>query len=622
MTAKASTVAAQNAAWRTAERPGGYLPIEEYALIGDGVTAALVGLDGSIDWLCLPRFDSPSVFARILDRQKGGCFQIVPRERFRARRAYEPDSNVLVTTLETESGEVEVVDFMPPHGGGERLSDRLLVRLLRCRRGPVEMAARFDPRFDYARGEAEWSVEKGVGVRAAHEDASLTLYTETAMQAGENGAQGVCALRAGEEAAFVLAYRQPRSMVWRRELLPSAARLLEQTSSYWREWVGRIRYDGPYAGMVRRSALALKLMDYFPTGAIIAAPTTSLPEHIGGVRNWDYRYSWLRDTAFTLYALYLLGFREEGEAFFDWILEVCQCGPEKLQVLYGVSGERRIDEFELAHLEGYRGSRPVRVGNAAYEQRQLDIYGEVVDCAYLLYKQGGVISKELWTFLRSLVDHVCGVWREPDQGIWEVRGGPQHFVYSKGVCWVALDRGIKMAERLGLDADLGRWRRAREEIHAELMGRGYNAERRAFTQSYGSRQMDAAVLALVLRKVIAANDPRMVSTVERVVEELSENGFLHRYKTEKTDDGLPPGEGVFLLCSFWLVDCYSMMGRHEEARALFERLLGCANDVGLFAEELDPKTGHHLGNFPQAFTHIALINAAVQLEREQREGRA
>lgn len=595
-----------------------YRAIEDYALIGDGLTAALVSRAGSIDWCCFPRFDSPSVFARILDADGGGHWQIAPARLSSVQRSYISDSNVLVTSFRTQSGEADLIDFMPvteasPDGGSS------IVRIVRGHRGKVDLQVVFDPRFDYARGTAVWEVQEGRGVRALHGDESLTLYSDLALHTVANGAEGEAIVAAGEEVAFVLTYRSPPPRTWHADVPKRATQALDQTVAFWRSWMGPCTYQGPYREMVRRSALVLKLLDYRPTGAIVAAPTTSLPEKIGGVRNWDYRYCWLRDTAFTLYALYHLGFVREGELFFDWILELAAREPASLQVLYGVHGEKQIEEEELHHLEGYRGSHPVRLGNAAYKQKQLDIYGEVLDCAFLIHKYGSPISQELWSFLRALVDHVTRIWKDPDEGIWEVRSGPQQFVYSKALCWVAVDRGIKLGRSLGFPAEFEGWQTTREEIMRVLLREGYNENLGAFTQTLNSNNLDASALALVLRNVLPVNDRRMRSTVERIARDLNDHGLLHRY-SEATDDGLPPGEGVFLMCSFWLADCYAEMGRLKPAQQLFERLLGYANHLGLYSEELDPATGHMLGNFPQAFTHVALINAAITLQRAQARG--
>ena len=597
----------------TGRGAAGYCRIEDYALIGDGLTAALVARDGSIDWACFPRFDSPSVFARVLDARRGGAWQIAPTGPYAVERSYLPDTNVLSTTFTTEGGVVELLDFMPPRTASRgAVGDSTIVRLVRGRRGVVELRTTFEPRFDYARATPTWELQPGFGARATYRDLTLTLQSKMDLDVANDRATVAWTLAAGEEATFLLTCQENPSIVWRSDVAAACTRLLDEAVGFWRSWIARCTYDGPYADMVRRSALALKLLDYAPTGAIIAAPTASLPEEIGGVRNWDYRYSWLRDTAFTVYALYAIGYRDEAEAFLNWIVEVERGGPASLQIMYGVEGERRLDEAGLDHLEGYRGSRPVRIGNGAYTQRQHDVYGETLDCAFLLQKHGGLITPELWAFLRAIVDHICDVWSEPDDGIWEVRSGARHFVYSKALCWVGVDRGIKIAERGDMSANLERWRAAREAIHADLLAHGYDERVGAFTQDYDADELDASALALLLRGVLPPDDPRMGSTVDRVAEVLGTDGLVHRY-SEEAEDGLTGGEGAFLMCSFWLVDCYALLGRREEARALLDRLVGLANDVGLYAEQVDPESKQHLGNFPQAFTHIALINAVLAL---------
>jgi GH15 family glucan-1,4-alpha-glucosidase len=591
----------------------GYCPIEDYALIGDGLTAALVARDGSIDWACFPRFDSPTVFARILDAGRGGSWQIAPTVPHTVHRRYLPDTNVLATSFTALGGVVEVLDFMPPRISGRgAVGDSAIVRLVQGREGTVEVRAVFEPRFDYARATPTWEEQAGFGVRATYRDLTLTLQSKIGLEVMDNRATATWTLAAGDATAFILTCQESPSIVWRSDVAAGCTRLLDETVGFWRTWIGRCTYDGAYSDVVRRSALALKLLDYAPTGAIIAAPTASLPEEIGGVRNWDYRYSWLRDTAFTVYALYAIGYRDEAEAFLNWIIEVERGGPASLQIMYGVDGERRLDEAELNHLAGYRGSRPVRIGNGAYTQRQHDVYGETLDCAFLLQKHGGLITDELWTFLRAIVDYICEVWGEPDDGIWEVRSGARHFVYSKALCWVGVDRGIKIAERGGLPANLKRWRAARAAIHEDLFARGYSEREGAFTQDYSTDELDASALALLLRGVLPPDDPRMASTVDRVAEVLGTGGLVHRY-SEAAEDGLTGSEGAFLMCSFWLVDCYALMGRREEARALLDHLIGLANDVGLYAEQIHPESKQHLGNFPQAFTHIALINAVLAL---------
>jgi GH15 family glucan-1,4-alpha-glucosidase len=590
-----------------------YRPIEDYALIGDGVTVALVSSHGSIDWACFPRVDSPSVFGCLLDARKGGCFQIAPTGEYSVSRRYLPDTNVVEMTFRTGSGTARLVDFMPPFGLSlQQPTDNTLARRVSGVDGRVEFEVCFEPRFDYARAGSRWMIEPGSGVRALSADASLTLYGLPPFTEIGGRAAARFVVEPGATQDFVLTYRAAASMLWRNEILGAVPRLLDRTIEHWRHWVGQCAYEGRHAHLVRRSLLVLKLLDYQPSGAIVAAATTSLPEKIGGVRNWDYRYAWLRDTAFTLYAFFALGYHAEAESFFEWILDVAAGDPRTLQIVYGVEGERELAERELPHLEGYRQSRPVRIGNGAYDQRQHDIFGEVIDCAFLYAKAGGRITPPLWKFVSKTADYVCEHWHEPDSGIWEVRDEPRHFVYSKALSWVALDRAVKLATRLDLPADVARWESVRQGIARSIDEHGYNEEVGAFTQSYGTKALDAAALALMLRKVVEPGDPRMHSTVDRVVEALGEDGLLHRYDA---DDGLPPGEGVFLMCTFWLVDCYAELGRLDEARALFERLVGYANDVGLYAEEYDPLTRHHLGNFPQAFTHVALINAAVTLHR-------
>jgi GH15 family glucan-1,4-alpha-glucosidase len=594
-----------------------YRPIEDYALIGDGTTVALVSSHGSIDWACFPRVDSPSVFARLLDAGAGGYFQIAPVGEYAVSRRYLPDTNVLEITFRTDGGVARLVDFMPPFGLTlQQPTDNTLVRQVYGVEGGVEFEVLFQPGFDYARARCTWMVEPESGVRALHGDSSLTLYAEVPLAQEDDRATARFVVGKDETRSFVLTYRSAASMLWRHGVVGAAPRLLDRTIEHWRQWIGRCSYDGPHATLVRRSALVLKLLDYQPSGAIVAAATTSLPEKIGGVRNWDYRYAWLRDTAFTLYAFFVLGYHAEAESFFEWILDVAGGDPRTLQIMYGVEGERELEERELPHLEGYRRSRPVRIGNGAYDQRQHDIYGEVIDCAFLYAKAGGRITPPLWEFVSRTADYVCEHWDQPDFGIWEVRTDPRHFVYSKALSWVALDRAVKLATRRNLPADVARWDAARQAISESIDTHGYNEEVGAFTQAYDTKELDAAALALMLRKVAQPDDPRMHSTVDRIMEHLSEDGLLHRYKA---DDGLPPGEGVFLMCSFWMVDCYAELGRLEEARALFDRLIGYANDVGLYAEEYDLAGDHHLGNFPQAFTHVALINAAATLHRYEQK---
>lgn len=597
---------------------GKYDPIEDYAIIGDRVTCALVSKRGSIDWACFPRMDSPSVFARILDAGKGGYWSISPTVPFEVTRRYLPDTNVLETTFRTPDGEAVLVDFMPTQSADfERLGESAIVRILTGVRGAIPFRVHFEPRFDYARATTAWSVHERAGVRAAHFDEALTLHTAVPLRIEGPAAVGDFRLGSGEVQTFVASYRRPAPLFWRSNVEEAAHRALQSTEEYWRNWIARCEYEGLYADLVRRSALVLRLLDYAPTGAIVAAPTTSLPEEIGGCRNWDYRYSWVRDTTFTLYAFHVLGYHEEGETFLSWVLDMTRGQPQSLRVLYGIGGEQENVEFELPHLEGYMGSRPVRVGNGAQRQRQLDIFGELLDVAYFEFKCGCSISQELWPLLRAAVDYVCEVWREPDFGLWEVRTAPRHFVYSKVLCWVAVDRGIRLAKAEKLPADLERWEATAAEIRETVLRHGYDPERGAFVESFGHRDLDAAVLALPLRGFIAADDPRMVSTVERIIAELSVDGLIRR-TSPSFEDGLPGDEGAFLLVNFWLVDCLALMGRLDEARSRFEFLVGLANDVGLYSEMVDPKTGRFLGNFPQAFTHVALISSAANLAAAER----
>jgi GH15 family glucan-1,4-alpha-glucosidase len=604
-------------------RIGSYEPIEDYAVIGDRVSLALVSRRGSIDWACFPRMDSPSVFARILDAGKGGYWSIAPAETFKSTRRYLPDTNVLETTFTTPDGVVTVTDFMPPPGVEfERLGDSSIVRIVQGVSGEVRIAMHFEPRFDYARATTQWSQNEGIGVRAAHFDQALTLYSGLPMKIEGEAATASVTIAGGERVVLAASFRRPGSLIWRQGVDDVVDQVLRDTEHYWRAWMERCRYEGPHSDLVRRSALVMRLLDYAPTGAIAAAGTTSLPETIGGIRNWDYRYSWIRDAAFTLHALFALGYPEEGATYLSWILDMTRGQPRSLKVLYGIGGEQENVEFELQHLEGYRGSRPVRVGNGAQNQRQLDIYGELLDSALMLCGQGGTITEDLWELLRAAVDYVCEVWREPDYGLWEVRSQPRHFVYSKVLCWVTLDRGLRLAEICGYECDRERWETIRDEIRAEVLDKGYSEKLGSFTQAYGHDDLDAALLALPLRHFIDAADPKMVGTIRRIRAELTlgENNHLLARVSREFEDGLHGREGAFVLCSFWLVDCLTELGEVEEATRMFDRLCGYANDVGLYSEMVDPKTGAHLGNFPQAFAHVALVNAAVRLKEATARG--
>lgn len=593
-----------------------YPPISDYALLSDCHSAALVSRAGSVDWCAFHRFDASPVFARVLDWGRGGHFLLAPRRPRSASRRYLPGTNVLETRFEAEGGVLVVTDCLPvreaPDAPGRPLHPlHQLLRQVRCEAGEVEVVVDFSPRFDYGltvprmemRGEHLGVVYGGPDALAFQSDLPLA-------ETHGCGCQAETTLRAGEEAFAVLTHYLPHEL--RAEAMSHAeveARA-EATRRFWTSWSARFAYEGPYADEVLRSALVLKALTNAPTGAIVAAPTTSLPEEIGGVRNWDYRYTWLRDSAMDLYALFRLGYTEEAHAFMDWVRRTTAGRAEDLQIMYGVGGERLLHEIELEHLEGYRGSRPVRIGNGAVRQTQLDVYGYLLDTAWLYHRYGGEIDAVFWELLRGVVEVVARRWTEPDEGIWEVRGGPRHFVSSKVMAWVAVDRAIKLARALGLPADLGAWRRLRREIRERVESEGVDPETGAFVQAFGSRALDASTLLVPLVRFLPADDERVRATCRRIARELARDGLVYRYLAE---DGLPGGEGTFVICSFWLVDNLAQGGELERARELFERLCGSANDVGLLAEEIDPASGELLGNFPQAFSHVGLIGAALNL---------
>ncbi|HEU4403976.1 MAG TPA: glycoside hydrolase family 15 protein [Polyangiaceae bacterium] len=605
-----------------------YQPIENYGLVGNLRTAALVGLDGSVDWLCLPRFDSPSVFGALLDAGKGGRFRIAPPlEGVRHKQFYWPDTNVLITRFLHPDGIGQVEDFMPIGPGDEALPAQL-VRRVRVVRGQMPFRLECRPAFDYARAPHEAFLDqRGARFEAPGLRLDLAATRPLRPEAG-GGASAEFTLCHGESAVFVLSAPGPGEVAPACPGEAEAEAWSRQTIAYWRRWLSKCTYRGRWREQVQRSALALKLLTYRPTGAIVAAPTTSLPEGIGGVRNWDYRYTWIRDASFTLYALLRIGFTEEADHFMGWLEarwreEKSACdGP--LQLMYAIDGRPELPEFELPHLEGYRGSRPVRVGNAAHGQLQLDIYGELMDSAYLYNKHAAPLGYDAWTRLRRLVDWVSKHWTREDEGIWEVRGPRRHFVYSKLMCWVALDRGLRLADKRSFPADRLAWLKARDQIYEEIMRRGFSPARNAFVQSYGAEGLDASLLLMPLVFFTAPNDPRTLATVDAIRQPferggLAADGLVYRYQPGETDDGLPGGEGTFNMCSFWLVEALTRAGRldHarlEDARALFEQMLGYANHVGLYAEQTGP-SGEALGNFPQAFTHLALISAAFNLDR-------
>jgi len=609
-----------------------YLPIEDYGLIGNMHTAALVGRNGSIDWLCMPHFDSPSVFGGILDDKKAGHFCIAPAVNGRPiarKQVYWPETNVLVTRFLMGDGVVEVIDYMPVGVKPGQAGFRQLIRRVEAIRGSVPMRVECYPAFNYARDPHTVHLADGAAVFDSP-SMKLELTTRVPLELkqihGRAGVEATLGLKQGEKAVFAI---RPLDEKHKGEPVLSdevEQALFEKTVNYWHNWLSKCTYAGRWREMVYRSALALKLLTFEPTGALVAAPTCSLPEAIPGPRNWDYRYTWVRDSSFTLHALLKLGFTEEAGAFMNWLEQRChERKPDGgLQIMYGLHGEHEVAEHVLDHLEGYKGCRPVRIGNAAAEQLQLDIYGELMDSVYLYNKYASPVSWDLWVELSELVDWVCDHWQVPDEGIWETRGGRQEFVYSKVMCWVALDRGIRVAEQRGLPAKWSKWVNARNDIYKDVMAKGWSQRRRAFVQHYGSDALDAATLVMPLVYFMGPNDPRMLSTLDAIVRDPSEGGLLsnslvYRYNTENFYDGLAGGEGTFNMCTFWLVEALTFAGktdrpRLDQARLIFEKMLGYANHLGLFAEE----TGLHgeaLGNFPQAFTHLALISAAFNLDQ-------
>ena len=591
-----------------------YLPIEDHGVIGDLHTAALVGMDGTIDWLCLPSFDGPSVFASILDDEKGGHFKLAPEgHQGRSQQLYLPDTNVLLTRFLSADGVAEILDFMPILEGK---NDRhRLVRNVRVVRGklPFEMECR--PAFDYARQGHTVSVGKAGAVFEG--PTTLGLRSDVPLSEGSGGAvRARFTLEAGESRTFVLAGLGEGEGPEDADGGRTFEEMLEGTMGYWRRWISGCTYDGRWREDVYRSALALKLMVYHPTGALVAAPTMGLPEWVGGERNWDYRYTWLRDAAFALYALISIGFDSEAKNFMGWLRDRCQCDTDGLlQPLYGIDGRTEIEEAELTHLSGYKGSRPVRLGNAAYKQTQLDLYGAVLDAAYLYNKWGAPLDYDLWQNLRKILDWLADNWQRPDEGIWEVRGGSAQFVSSKLMSWVALERAGRISHQRGLPAGDGRWTRERDKIYEEIMEKGWNPEKKSFTQTYGGEALDASLLLMPLVKFVGPTDPRWLATLERIQAELARDTLVDRYNVrEASSDGLEGGEGSFSMCSFWLVECLTKAGRLDEARLALEKMFSYANHVGLYAEEIGP-SGEALGNFPQAFTHLSLISAAIHLDR-------
>jgi len=592
--------------------------IEDYGLIGDFETAALVCKTGSIDWLCWPRFDSGACFAALLGDTNNGRWLIAPAQgNPRTTRRYRPDTLILETSFVTADGEAILIDFMPLR---ERASH--LVRLVVGKRGTVSMTTELIIRFDYG-ASVPWVKRTEAGdVLAISGPDMLVLRTPVELRGEGLTTVGDFTVAAGQTITFVLTYASSHLPV--PEPI-DAQDALRQTQSFWEDWASIHQSTGAYADAVRRSLITLKALTYEPTGGIAAAPTTSLPEQIGGPRNWDYRFCWLRDATLTLLAFMNAGYYDEARRWRDWLLRAAAGSPSQLQIMYGLAGEKRLAEWEIPWLSGYEGAKPVRIGNAASGQLQIDVFGEVMDAFHQARLGGLQLLAEGWDFQRAVLAHLEKTWSSPDEGIWEVRGGRQHFTYSKVMAWVAFDRAIKDAEAFGLEAPIDRWRKLRADIHAEVCEKAFNPRVGAFVQAYGSEHLDASALLIPVVGFLPPEDARVRCTVEAIERRLVRNGFVLRYDTAVTEDGLPPGEGAFLACSFWLADAYVLLGRDEDARRLFERLLSLRNDLGLLSEEYDPAAKRLLGNFPQAFSHIALVNTAHNLERaekpcEQRSG--
>ena len=611
----------------------GYQAIEDYGLIGNMHTAALVGRNGSIDWLCMPQFDSPSIFSAILDEHQGGYFKIAPvAENMTKKQVYWPDTNVLITRFLGNEAVVEVVDYMPIAKGRGDPGFRQLVRRVEVIRGTVPVRVECYPKFNYARDEHTVELFAG-GAVFKSSTLDIELTTQQTLDVKDGGVEAFLHLQQGEKAHFVLRpldKEHKGAQVLNPDL---EQKLLEETIDYWHNWIAKCKYTGRWRTTVQRSALVLKLLTYEPTGAIVAAPTTSLPEQIGGGRNWDYRYTWIRDASFSIYALLRLGFTDEARAFMKWLEQRCheREADGGLQIMYGIHGEHDLPEITLDHLEGYKGSKPVRVGNGAATQLQLDIYGELMDSVYLYSKYGSPISYDLWVQLAKLIDWVCEHWNTPDEGIWETRGGRKHFVYSRIMCWVAVDRGLRLAQKRSLPCDRIKWMNVRDAIYLDVMTNGWSDKLKSFVQHYGGEELDASNLMMPLVFFMGPDDPRMLSTLDAICQDPKHGGLLsdslvyrynvagHAAEDAGFDDGIAGGEGTFNMCTFWLVEALTRAGhtdpaRLSQARLIFEKMLGYSNHLGLYAEETG-LAGEALGNFPQAFTHLGLISAAYNLDK-------
>jgi GH15 family glucan-1,4-alpha-glucosidase len=585
-------------------------PIEDYGLIGNMISAALVARDGSIDWLCLPHFDSAACFAALLGGPEHGRWRIAPEdESCRTTRRYLPGTAVLETRFETATGAVTLTDFMPLTEDEEKVD---VVRIVKGLSGEVTMAMELVLRFNYGRA-VPWVRRRDYGLSAVAGPDAVELHTDLPLSGRDMKSVASFTVREGESVPFTLSYHRSHKTP---HFVPDRSESLIRTVSWWQEWSKRCRFAHPdeaWREAVLRSLITLKLLIFQPTGGIVAAPTTSLPETLGGTRNWDYRYGWIRDSTLTLYALINGGYREEAEAWRQWLLRAAAGSPEQLHIMYGISGERWLPENEVPWLPGYENSRPVRVGNGAAHQSQLDVYGELMDALHAAREAELSTLEEAWQFQKALLAHVEKVWREPDHGIWEVRGPARAFTHSRLMCWVAFDRAVKSCERFGLAGPSDRWRAVRDEIRQDILTNGFDREKNSFVQYYGGKPLDAALLLIPQVGFLPPDDRRVTGTVAAIERELIEDGFVLRYATEQVDDGVGGREGAFLACSFWLADAYVMQGRLDEAKQLFERLLGLRNDLGLLAEEYDSVTARLVGNFPQGFSHIGLINTACNL---------
>lgn len=599
-----------------------YEPIENYGVIGDLNTVALVGLDGSIDFLCFPDFDSPSLFASMLDAEKGGYFKITSRsDNAKRKQLYLPDTNVLLTRFLETSGVGELTDFMPVES---LYAGKELIRMVRCVHGTIDFALECRPRFDYARAthkvEAK-SDREFIFVNSRSPEQSVRIISTVPLTISGNDLEARFSLKTAETATFMLELVTPESIIDAAALPSFAEKTLFDTINYWKKWISRSHYKGRWMEVVHRSALVLKLLISQNYGSIIAAPTFGLPEEIGGVRNWDYRYTWIRDASFTIYSLIKLGYRKEARAFMKWIEKQCRDIDKagSLRLMYRLDGGKDLFETELTHLEGYKKSSPVRIGNGAHDQIQLDIYGELLDAVYLYNKHGEPISYDFWGHVSRQVDWVCDHWREKDQGIWEVRGGKREFLYSRMMCWVAIDRGMKIADSQSFPLP-NKWREQRDEIFRSIHTEFWNEELQSFVQFKGSTTVDAATLLMPIIRFISPQDPKWLSTLAQIEKKLVSDFLVYRYRPDEKFDGLRGGEGTFSMCTFWYVECLSRAGHLNKARLNFEKMLGYANHLGLYAEQLGIQ-GEHLGNFPQAFTHLGLISAALNLDRQFNDSR-